>query len=218
MKILLMNKYSCLKCSSVCLLTGALIVSFAGCKTDKTDSVSSGISLDSDVSSTVSIYYKDEDSSSTIYEDIITEGSAPQESVSHSDNLAEDVKPQLIIPNKTETASGNSNYDGVTTSYPTSNKDNNSSKPVNSSQVMTSNSLSVNSMNSNDSVSSQNSVVNSQTMSEDDVSDTHSSPSKDNVDSTQSSEEASGNSSKDVDSEETTSSTPSYDKGYTKPY
>ena len=202
MKILL-NKYSCFKCLSVCLLTGLIIGSFAGCKTDKTDNVSSESSFNSNSSSTVSIYYKDEDSSSTIYEDIITEGSAPQESVSHSDNLAEDVKPQLIIPNKTENSSDNSNYDGVTTSYPTSNKDNNGSKPVNSSQVMTS---SLSSVNSNGSVSSQNGIVNSQTTS------------KDNVDDTQSFEETSSNSSKDVDSEASSSVTSSYDKGYTKPY
>lgn len=81
---------------------------------------------ESNPSSTVSIYYKDDVSSDNIYDDIISDNNS-----SAGDNLADDATPELIIPS--DKPSGTSSKDSGTSSESSSHQ-----SPSSSSSAVTS--------------------------------------------------------------------------------
>ncbi len=210
MKTLCKRLYAC-KLLIVLLIIGLIVCSLSACKGKKGEELSSQVSSDkSNTSSTVSIYYKDDEPSDIVYDDIITDGDT-EPNASLSDNLASDAKPQLIIPSdktygesskSSGTSSENvSHQDNATSSGSTVSKDNETASKTNSSsknqptasQAVPSNNSQADSSNASQVVSSQNTESNPES------SITSSSGDKDD---TSSKEEA----------------TSSYDKGYTKPY
>ncbi len=124
-----MKMNNIIKIISVFALCSSILL-FSSCKSEDTSKKTSKKTDKSNASSSVSIYYKDDVSSETYYEDIIPDGSEN----STGGNLADDANPQLIIPGNqnSESVSHNSS---LTSSSSTSSKEiTTSSKPDSSSK------------------------------------------------------------------------------------
>jgi len=213
-----LTKVNAFKFFLISLLACSVIASFTACKSEPADNESSLVPTESVNSDTVSIYYKDDASSKTQYEDIITDDFESTTNASQSDNLVEDAKPQLIIPsNKSEVGSTSTEADSVS-SGDVSHK---GEQIFENSE--TSDTTSLSSASSKDSVVSANPPT-----SQGEANHSKPSASEDNVNTSQSSFQDNDNQSSeaasDVNSEEvaskdeSSSATSSYDKGYTKPY